>query len=38
MKNRQLIKIEQFNNTILRYYSDGSLYQTFLTGITWKLI
>jgi len=33
-----LIKIEQFGNSILKWYSDGSMYQTFSNGITWRLI
>jgi hypothetical protein len=33
-----LLKIEQFENTILKWYSDGSMYQTFPNGITWRLV
>lgn len=35
---KKLIKIEQFGNTILRWYSDGSMYQIFCDGTVWRLI
>ena len=35
---KKLIRIESFGNTILKWYSNGSMYQTFSNGITWRLI
>lgn len=37
-KIRILIHQERFANTILKWYSDGSMYQLFPDGISWRLI
>lgn len=34
---KKLIHSERFENTILKYYSDGSCYQKFSNGVTWRL-
>ncbi len=35
---KTLIRTEQFGNTILKWYSDGSMYQIFSNGTIWRLV
>lgn len=35
---KKLIKIESFGNTTIKWYSDGTMYQIFSNGVTWRLV